>query len=76
MDEARVQTVFSCVKCRVLHTASESRVQIPLFYIRQMNPVCKMPCFTYDLGGNDVPVTNQGYFADGCMAGWYSSSKP
>ena len=23
-----------------------------------------------------VPVTNQGYFPEGCMDGWYSSSKP
>ena len=65
MDEARVQTVFPCVKSPVLHTASESRVQIPLFYIRQMNPVCKMPCFTYDLGENDVPVCKKAGFTHG-----------
>ena len=57
--------MFPCVKRPISHTASESRVQNAVFYTRQVNLVCKMPCFTYDLGENDDPVCKNPCFTYG-----------
>ena len=81
MDETRVQTVFPCVKSRVLHTATETNgiaagknggrlLQNKHCGRLSRNAALALDCCLF------VPVTNQGYFPDGCMDGWYSSSKP
>ena len=49
----------------VLHTANESRMQIGLFYTRQMNPVCETPCFTQGPEQIGVPVCKNPTFTHG-----------
>ena len=65
-----------------LHTANESRMQNPVFYSRQMNLVCKTPCFTHGPDQNSVPVCKNPTFTHGKLApcvkrpilltGWYN----
>ena len=66
----------------ILLTASKSRKQNPVFYSRQMNPVCETPCFTHGPDQNSVPVCKNPTFTHGKLApcvkrpilltGWYN----
>ena len=52
----------------ILLTASKSRKQNPVFYSRQMNPVCETPCFTHGPDQNSVPVCKNPTFTHGKLA--------
>ena len=66
----------------ILLTASKSRKQNPVFYTRQVNLVCKTPCFTHGPDQNSVPVCKNPTFTHGKLApcvkrpilltGWYN----
>ena len=43
-------------------------MQIGLFYTRQMNLVCKTPCFTHGPDQNSVPVCKNPTFTHGKLA--------
>ena len=79
---ALAKMAFPYANRPVLHTASKSRKQNPVFYTRQMNPVCKTPCFTHGPDQNSVPVCKNPTFTHGKLApcvkrpilltGWYN----
>ena len=70
------------VKWPVLLTANESRVWKGHFYTRQVNLVCKTPCFTHGPDQNSVPVCKNPTFTHDKLApcvkrpilltGWYN----